>query len=241
MAADREISSVIACPLFVGPAPVGVLRLDSSKPGTYNQDDLRFLDILLGLIAAAVTNARLFAKTQLLAVTDGLTNLMLRRPFLEQAARELTRSGRSREPVSLLMVDVDHFKRYNDSYGHTAGDVILREVAEALRTGAPPDAVVGRYGGEEFVVLLPKHSKAKALGVAEQIRLAVERQGEVPRASDPGQTRRTAIVGMSHAVTVSIGVATFPEDGKAELELIRAADRRLYQAKQRGRNAVSGD
>jgi putative methionine-R-sulfoxide reductase with GAF domain len=122
---ERDISSVIACPLMLGQRPSGVLRLDSPAPAAYTQDDLRFLDILLDLVSAAMTNARLFAQTQQLAVTDGLTGLTLRRPFLEQLPRELARAARSREAVSLLMVDVDHFKSYNGAFGHTAGDVIL--------------------------------------------------------------------------------------------------------------------
>jgi len=97
---EREVGSVIACPLMAGQSPAGVLRLDSASPGAYTQDDLRFLDILLDLVGTALTNARLFARTQQLAVTDSLTGLALRRPFLEQLARELTRSGRSRGTVT---------------------------------------------------------------------------------------------------------------------------------------------
>jgi len=223
---QREISSVIACPLLLAQRPAGVLRLDSAKPGTYTQDDLRFLDILLDLVATAVTNAKLFARTQQLAMTDGLTGLLLRRPFLEHVTRELTRSGRSREPVSVLLLDIDHFKHYNDTFGHTAGDVILKEVATLLREAIPPGALAARYGGEEFVVLLPRASRPQAREVAEKIRRLVE--GRVH-----GSGR-----GADQSVTASLGVATCPEEATGEFELIRIADGRLYRAKHEGRNRV---
>ena len=233
---ERPVSSVIACPLFVDQSPEGVLRLDSSQPAAYTQDDLRFLDILLDLVCAAVTNARLFARTQQLAVADGLTGLMLRRPFLEQLSRELTRSLRGREPVSVLMVDVDEFKAYNDLYGHTAGDLVLKSIADVLQAAVPPGSAVARYGGEEFAILLPRLSRHEAGEVAEKIRQAVAQQ-----AQGGGRSSRAAAGGAASAerrVTVSIGAAAFPDDAQVELELIRIADQRLYQAKRAGRNLV---
>ena len=223
---SRDISSVIACPLLLAQRPAGVLRLDSVKPSSYTQDDLRFLDILLDLVATAVTNAKLFARTQQLAMTDGLTGLLLRRPFLEQVTRELTRAGRSREPVSVILLDIDHFKEYNDTFGHTAGDVILKDVATLLREALPAGGVAARYGGEEFVVLLPRAARPQAREVAEKIRRLVE--GRV-RGSGRSPQR---------SVTASFGVATFPEEATGEFELIRIADGRLYQAKHEGRNRV---
>ena len=241
-AADRPISSVIGCPIVIGESPAGVLRLDSATPGAYTQDDLRFLDILLDLVSTAVTNAQLFAQTQRLAMTDGLTGLMLRRPFLEQLARELARAGRSREPVSLIMADVDHFKLYNDTFGHTAGDVILKDVAEALRAAIPPDGAIGRYGGEEFIVLLPRTAKPAAAALAEKIRQLVQAQGQrtgrrLAARESRGQRRRDEATEPG-AVTLSLGVAAFPEEAQADLELIRLADSRLYEAKRAGRNRV---
>lgn len=245
---DRVIHSVIACPLFFGQSPEGVLRLDSAQPQAYTQDDLRFLDILLDLIAAAMTNARLFARTQQLAMTDGLTGLTLRRPFLEQLGRELVRAGRSREPVSILMLDVDHFKDYNDTFGHTAGDLILKSVAEVLRAVVPPGGLVARYGGEEFAVLLPQVARAQASEIAERIRSLMEQQvhgSARPTARAVGAkgriTRHGTLIGDDKAhrpVTVSVGVSVFPEDAQADLELIRVADQRLYAAKHAGRNLV---
>lgn len=223
-AQERPVSAVIAAPLMMSQRAEGLLRLDSPMPGTYGQDDLRFLDILLHLAGTAVTNARLFARTQQLALSDGLTGLLLRRPFLEQLTRELTRAGRSREPAAVLMLDVDHFKQYNDTYGHTAGDLVLKAVADVLREAAPPDGACARYGGEEFAVLLPRTQRAHAAKVGEAIRRGVE------QVSAGGRSKRP--------VTVSVGVAVFPDDAQSELELMRVADGRLYQAKRGGRNLV---
>ena len=224
--AGRQISSVIACPILLGRHAEGVLRLDSSKPSAYSQDDLRFLDILLDLVATAVTNARLFAQTQQLAMTDGLTGLMLRRPFMEQLVRELARTSRKKEPVSVLMLDVDRFKSYNDEFGHTAGDLVLKSLAEILKAVVPPDGFPARYGGEEFAVLLPKTSREQAAALAERIRDTIERGLEVSQ------------WGGGRPVTASIGLASYPDDAKADLELIRIADQRLYHAKHQGRNLV---
>ena len=256
-AADREVSSVIACPLVLGQSPTGVLRLDSTQAGIYTQDDLRFLGILLDLVAAALTNAQLFAQIQRLAVTDGLTGLSLRRPLLEQLARELIRASRSREPIAVLMLDVDHFKEYNDTFGHTAGDLILKGVAEVLKTVVPPGGVAGRYGGEEFIVLLPRVPRAEASEVAEKIRRLIAEHvkgnrrltplavrgpagGGAVSESSSGSARRQPGGGHTGGgtITVSIGVAAFPDDAQVDLELIRTADQRLYQAKRAGRNCV---
>ncbi len=238
MSSERTVTSVIACPVFIGQTPEGVLRLDSAQAGAYTQDDLRFLDILLDLVSTAVTNARLFAQTQQLAMTDGLTGLTLRRPFLEQLTREVARAGRSREPVSVVMLDVDHFKAYNDTFGHSAGDLVLKSVAEMLREAAPPGAVMARYGGEEFAVLLPRIARPQAGEIAERIRHLVERgtqggshpMGRVSDAAGPEA--------QGGAVTASLGVATFPDDAQADMELLRIADERLYAAKHAGRNLV---
>jgi diguanylate cyclase (GGDEF)-like protein len=140
------------------------------------------------------------------------------------------------------MADVDHFKRYNDTFGHTAGDVILKGVAEALRAVAPSGSAVARFGGEEFAVLLPRVPRAQAGEIAERIRRRVEQQVK----SVTGAERRAAQAegagrrGQTEPgdVTVSIGVASFPDDAQADMELIRVADQRLYQAKHAGRNLV---
>jgi diguanylate cyclase (GGDEF)-like protein len=225
-ASERSVRSVMACPVRVAQNASGVMRLDSHEAGTYTQDDLRFLDILLDLVDAAIANARLFAQTQQLALTDGLTGLYRRQALMDQLGREVARATRARESLSVLMLDIDDFKKYNDTFGHTAGDVVLKAVAEAVRGHTPPDAMCGRYGGEEFAVVLPKSDRAEAERVAEAVRDAVARG--VHRVGE----------GAGRVVTVSIGVAVFPEDAAASMELIRRADQRLYQAKRSGKNRL---
>ena len=221
---DRPLGAVIACPVIVAESAEGVLRLDSPNAGVYTQDDLRFLDILLDLVDTAIANARLFAQTQQLAMTDGLTGVLRRQPFLDQLTRELARANRTREPLAVLMLDIDDFKRYNDTFGHPAGDLVLKTVAEVMRSTVPPDGMCGRYGGEEFAMLLPKASGTHGAEIAERIRQRVE--------------EKVRTVGRDSPVTVSLGVAAFPDDAQSELELIRQADQRLYQAKRAGKNRV---
>ncbi|MBI4354679.1 MAG: GGDEF domain-containing protein [Candidatus Omnitrophica bacterium] len=223
---ERPISSVIACPIVIGETVEGVLRLDSAQPKAYTQDDLRFLDIFLDLVNTALANARLFAQTQQLAITDGLTELYRRQPFLEQLGREVARATRSREPLAVVLLDIDHFKRYNDTYGHSAGDLILKHVASVVRKTVPPDGLCARYGGEEFAILLPKASRTQGMEVADRIRQSVEAHV------------RPIGNGSHESVTVSLGVAAFPDDATSDLELIRRSDQRLYQAKHAGRNQV---
>ncbi len=224
-AGDRPIASVIACPLRASPGIDGVLRLDSAKPNTFTQDDLRLLDIFLSLVSAAMANAHLFAQTQQLALTDGLTGLYRRQPFLEQLNRDVARAVRAREPLAMLMLDIDDFKRHNDTLGHPAGDRILKTIADVMCEHVPPHGMCARYGGEEFAVLIPKAGRAEAAGVADRIRQQIS-SAMRPDGHEAG------------AVTVSIGVAIFPEDAQSETELIRRADQRLYQAKRAGKNQV---
>lgn len=226
--ADRTIGSVVACPLLVDQSVEGVLRLDSSQPSVYTQDDLRFLDILLDLVDTAITNARLFAQSQELALIDGLTGLYRRQPFVDQLTRELARAQRTRDPVTLLMLDVDNFKQYNDTFGHTAGDVVLKTIADIVRSTIPPDGMCARYGGEEFAIVLPKLAREQGGTVANRIRQAVEETG---RALGLG-------FGAGQPVTVSLGVAVFPDDAQSDTELLRRSDQRLYHAKRSGKNCV---
>ncbi len=165
-----------------------------------------------------------------LAVTDELTGIANRRQFFELAAVESRRARRNWTPLSLLMIDVDKFKDYNDTYGHTMGDECLVRVAQCIReTLRRPTDVVARYGGEEFVVLLPETPRVGAEQIAEAIRLAV-RELRIPH--------RTS--GVDDCVTVSIGVCTATPENPVDLDhLVHLADGALYQAKQAGRNRVA--
>jgi diguanylate cyclase (GGDEF)-like protein len=217
--------SLIAQPLISENKVIGILRMDSPREFEYTQDDLRLLDILSDLGAVAVQNALLYSRIQELAIRDSLTGLAVRRYFMERFHHEIKRAARKREELSLLMLDIDHFKKYNDTYGHTAGDLVLKHMAKTI-LGMVDDAdVVGRYGGEEIVVLLCGKSKQQAAAEAEKIRALIKEK--------PFTLRRQEM-----QLTVSVGVATYPEDAIAEEELIRIADGRLYRAKTGGRDKV---
>ncbi len=165
------------------------------------------------------------SRLERLAVTDGLTGIYNHRRFQEQLAAEVLRSGRSSRPLSVLMVDVDLFKRVNDSMGHPAGDELLRKLAAVLAQGLRATDMLARYGGEEFAVILPETPRSEATAVAERMRNAVEQQLN----NDSRWTQK---------VTVSIGVSTWPENGKTPQSLLIAADQALYVAKHQGRNQV---
>jgi diguanylate cyclase (GGDEF)-like protein len=164
-----------------------------------------------------------------LAVTDGLTGLYNHRHLHERLALEVERSQRSGLPLSLLMLDVDHFKQFNDSYGHPAGDEVLRQVARVLNDTRRANDVVARYGGEEFAVILVDTAKFTAAKVAERVRERIA-------AHDFADAATKASKGTT--ITVSLGVATYPDDGIDAEALVRAADTALYAAKRAGRNRV---
>ncbi|MCG8421664.1 MAG: diguanylate cyclase [Proteobacteria bacterium] len=171
----------------------------------------------------AEANARLAQ----LAVTDGLTQLYNHRHFHERLALEVERSIRNGLPLSLFMIDVDHFKHYNDQHGHPAGDDVLRQLARLMTNGRRANDFCARYGGEEFCVVLVDTPKLTAVKVAERLRERVDQHPFPKRELQPGGR-----------LSVSIGVATFPEDADGAESLISAADRALYAAKRSGRNRV---
>jgi diguanylate cyclase (GGDEF)-like protein len=164
-----------------------------------------------------------------LAVTDGLTGLYNHRHLHERLALEVERSQRSGLPLSLLMLDVDHFKQYNDTFGHPAGDEVLRQLARVLNDTRRANDVVARYGGEEFALILVDTAKFTAAKVAERVRERVEAHDFADVANK---------IMKKTGISVSIGVATFPDDGTDAEGLVRAADTALYAAKRAGRNRV---
>lgn len=167
-----------------------------------------------------------YDQAQMQASTDPITGLYNRRHFQTSLANELERADRFGTPVTLLFVDVDHFKIYNDTFGHQHGDEALRDLAALLSTTLREIDVVARYGGEEFAIILPRADSDGSWGVAERIRRVV---AEHDFGSDRG--RRVAL-------TVSVGVASYPEDGHSSRDLIEKADRAMYWAKQSGRDQV---
>jgi diguanylate cyclase (GGDEF)-like protein len=170
--------------------------------------------------AVSISKAQLWE----MAVNDSLTGLYVRRYFMVRFHEEVSRTERYDKTLSVVMADLDHFKVVNDTFGHTAGDQVLKAVGEYLHGSIRDVDCVGRYGGEEFILLLPETDKAAAKGLAERLRkgTADMKMGNLPN------------------VTISMGVATFPEDGKNADELLLRADAALYEAKKTGRNRVVG-
>lgn len=222
----REIGSLISVPLLVNFKAWGILRLDSPVRNHFSVMDLRFLRTIGDLSAVAIENAKLYERLQEMAIKDGLTGLYLKRYLLERMTDELSRHLRRNDEISFLMIDLDKFKDYNDSFGHIAGDIVLRTIGQILAAFfVEPGYLVCRYGGEEFAVLLPNCPKSKAKQLAEKIRIKIESHELLLR------REKTKI-------TVSIGVAAFPQDGQMKEDIIFKADKALYKAKETGRNKV---
>ena len=219
----RGFSSV---PLLIQSQVIGlVVVFDMGNSPRLDTQDLANLRILASQIAIGVEKAMLYDKVQRLSITDGLTGLFVHRHFQSRLEEEMRRAERYKEPLGLLMLDIDFFKKYNDNYGHLAGDAVLKRVAALIRNNIESADFAARYGGEEFSVILPKQDKAASLAKAEKIRKAVEADS-------------FNFEGISAKVTVSVGLAAFPEDGMIKKGVLDAADRALYKAKHDGRNRV---
>ncbi len=222
----RSIRSVLGVPLVVHNKAIGILRLDSPAPDDFHKEDLRFLSIIGDVAAVALENAQLYDKVEDLAIRDSLTGLYLRRYLTDRLQEELSRNLRRDKPVAFIMLDLDHFKQYNDRFGHAAGDIVLKHMAMLMKSHfAAAGNLLCRYGGEEFCVVLPECSKEDAAAIAKDFVKRVEGEALVLR------RERTP-------VTISAGVAAFPQDAKTREDLLQRADKALYEAKHKGRNRV---
>lgn len=222
--AATTLGSLLAVPLQVGEQTIGAISVQAMAAGAYSASDLDTLESLAVTAAIAMQNAHLFAQVQELATLDPLTGVSNRRHFFELARRELERAARYGRPLSMLMLDADHFKQVNDRYGHVAGDEVLRTIAARCRASLREADLIGRYGGEEFLILLPETAAPQALQVADRLRDAVGAE-PVPTLAGPV------------TVQISIGVASLgPGEQGAVETLLDQADRALYGAKAAGRN-----
>ncbi|MFQ5407828.1 MAG: diguanylate cyclase [Anaerolineales bacterium] len=220
-----RVRSWLGVPLMTSGSVIGVYSAHASQPNVFDEQHLRLAEVLAAQAAFAVQNAQLFDQVQHLARTDSLTGINNRRHFFELAEREFERARRYHRPLSVLMLDLDHFKEINDLHGHLVGDEILREVAALCLQNLRDADILGRYGGEEFAMLLPEAELDEARNAAERIRRRI--------GGAPILTR-----GVSVTVTVSIGVVVLQEGVADVLALIEAADAALYAAKDTGRDRV---
>ncbi|MBN2146261.1 MAG: diguanylate cyclase [Anaerolineales bacterium] len=215
--------SGIFVPLKFKGKPIGALSAQSYQTYTYTAEDEHILDLLASQAAIAIENARLFTEIQELATHDSLTGVFNRRHFFIRANEEVERANRYHQPLSVILFDVDHFKRVNDTYGHPTGDQVLQSIARRCRTSLRDVDIIGRYGGEEFIILMPSTDISNAAIVAERLR-----RGVLQEKFDTG----------NGPLTISLGVAAYDEGCKDIDVLLAHADKALYSAKNSGRNRV---
>jgi diguanylate cyclase (GGDEF)-like protein len=225
--AEVGAQSLLVVPLFVDTRVLGALQLFGGARNSFTEEDAQFLWML------SLLSEKLFQQDHAdealieLAFTDFLTGLKTRRYFEEQLDREIKRAERNGNPLSLVLIDVDHFKLVNDRFGHQTGDMILREIAARLMKGRREIDTVARYGGEEFTIILPDTNLVGSDHVAQRLCKDIESTGfAVGPSSQVSQ------------LTISLGVASFPRDAKSKSDLLQAADVALYRAKDDGRNRV---
>jgi diguanylate cyclase (GGDEF)-like protein len=207
--------------------PLGVLSLYRNQINAFSKEERSHLKKIGLEIAKVLDKSLMFQHTKALSITDDLTGLYNRRYFNQRFEREVQRAKRYRRPLSILMVDIDYFKNYNDINGHLLGDEVLKKVAFLIETNLRKADIVARYGGEEFVILLPEIDKPHADQVAEKLRRTIELRSFSKEQYQPNKN-----------LTISLGLATLPDDSTNARELIEFADRALYRAKAEGRNRV---
>ena len=218
---DPTIRSELAVPLINKGRVIGVLNLESDRTNAFSDEDLRVADILAAQISQILVKALLYEELALMAVTDGLTGLFNHRQFFVRLEAEFKRAVRYSYPLSLIMLDIDFFKKYNDTFGHLRGDEVLRRIAELITSTMRETDILARYGGEEFAVILPLCHESTAREVAERLRLRVEE-------ADLG--------GGDEPLTISLGICTAPQHAETHEELVRRADDAMYISKNQGRN-----
>ncbi len=215
----------ICVPLLAQGGMMGVLNVIGESPINAAQKNL--LNAVGKQIALALANLNLLRQLNDLSIRDGLTGIFNRRYLEDALDREIRRAGRNANSVSVIMLDVDHFKKFNDTYGHEAGDALLVELGALLKSFVRAEDIPCRYGGEEFTVILPGATLDVAARRAEELRIMARNTLKI--------THRAEKIG---GVTLSLGVASFPDHALAQDALMRLADQALYQAKQAGRDRV---
>ncbi|MDQ7825785.1 MAG: diguanylate cyclase [Candidatus Eremiobacteraeota bacterium] len=217
---DSYVANILCVPLRVFDETIGVINITNKKNDEpFNENDVHIVAALSNQAAVAINNARLYE----LAVTDSITKLLIRRHFMQRLEDEVRRAKRYGHKFSLVMVDFDHFKEINDTYGHPAGDKVLMDVGRIFKKFVRSSDFVGRYGGEEFSFALPETGLAGASVFCERLRKKIE---------DYEFTYKDILI----RKTISLGIATFPDHADDMQELIRRADLSLYKAKRDGRN-----
>ena len=220
-----EEGSFLSLPLICQEKLIGVLNVTRPQTYAFSDEEIELLEATASQMAIALMNAKLYEIMKEISILDELTQIYNRRYFQQMLPQEIIRAKRFRKPVSLLMLDIDHFKKYNDTHGHVAGDILLREFAQLIPHHLREVDFWARFGGEEFSIILPNTSKAGSRNVAEKIIDVVSKHNFPHCKTQP-----------SRKLTVSIGIASYPTDTKDFEALINYADTALYEAKRNGRN-----
>jgi diguanylate cyclase (GGDEF)-like protein len=215
--------SVLCIPIAYGENFLGVLNVESHKEDAFKPADRLIMNTLADLLATALHNAFVFQKLQQQSITDGLTLIKTRRYFFEALSSELKRASRSGRPISVVLMDLDKFKNVNDTKGHLEGDLVLTRVGRLLEQKCRQSNVVARYGGDEFIILMPETGVEQAEILAERLRVWISQD---PMLSE-------------HKITGSFGVASFPVHGFSMEEIVRVADAGMYISKHKGGDRVS--
>ncbi len=218
-----ESRSVLCIPISYSDKLLGVLNVESQQEEAFEPQDVLILNTLADLLATALHNSFVFQKLQQQSITDGLTGIKTRRFFWEALSSEWKRASRSGRPFSVVLIDLDKFKEVNDGLGHLEGDLVLARVGRLLEQKCRQSNVVARYGGDEFIILMPETGVEQAQILAERLRLWL--------ASDPMLSE--------HGITGSFGVASFPIHGFSAESIIRVADAGMYSSKHAGGDRVS--
>ena len=220
-------NAYLCIPILAQGETLGILHLQATdETPQLNTSELSFKTTFAAQVGLSIANIRLREALRTQSVRDPLTGLYNRRYLEEVLEREVRRAARATQSLGILMIDLDHFKTFNDTYGHDAGDAVLRETGLSLSRGIRAEDFVCRFGGEEFVVILPTANLEAACARAERLRVKIKELAIVHQGRSMG------------ILTVSIGVAVFPEHGLSPKELMAAADAALYEAKRRGRDQV---
>ena len=222
----EAIRSILVVPMWLGGEVIGSISAQSYQPRAYNEEDLALLEMLASYAAIALENSHLFNKIQRLAITDSLTDIYNRRHLFVLGQREFNRARRFKRPLSVIFIDIDHFKKINDHYGHRAGDQALILIARTIQDHIRDIDVVGRYGGEEFLLFIPEVDLDTSRQIAERIRTSVELALMKSLYSKP-------------SVTISLGVVELTDDTPSLSALVARADAAMYDAKRNGRNRVA--
>lgn len=222
---DRNVKSFVCMPICTTKKKYGIMLIESIEFNKYDEQTQKLITLIGHQLSSSIENLELYKKMKELATTDALTGVFNRLYFQERLSRELKIAHENDYPLSLVIFDIDHFKKFNDNYSHLVGDKVLKVITAVVKNSIRRSDMIARYGGEEFIVLFPNMDITQAEETSEMLRKRIQ--------DTPVKTRD-----LNLAVTVSFGVASYPLNAHSEENLVKAADRALYKAKNGGRNRV---